>query len=264
MKIILDKSRKKKSIIDEVIVLSKLELEKLESQQILSEKKEIKFFETLPFGKELKQAFEIMSLRKGKEFSNANEWYKTSMLKSFMFHFYKTLFISIDKNLKQSNDIGFRDLKNAFYIPENIVELKKALNIFNVKNKSQYYEFSKNGLIELYTQTESLNLKNFLKLSSKDAEAQKPKTTSLKPDSKSIKTYREIIRRTLLAKLSGIKYSEAREDITVVHIMDVADEIGEEYKRLENRYYKWAQRHPDRIRILAENELNKILQNQPA
>jgi len=264
MNIILNKSRKKKSIIDEVIALSKLDLEKLQSNKILSEKKAIKFFETLPLGKELKQAFQIMSSGKGKGFANANEWYKTSVLKGFMFYFYMPLFISIDKNLKQSNDIGFRDLKNAFYMPENIVALKKALDIFKVKNKSQYYKFSKNGLIELYTQTESLNLSKFLELSSKDAEAQKPKTTSLKPDSKSIKAFREIIRRTLLAKLSGIKYSEAREDITVVHIMDVADEIGEEYKRLENRYYKWAQRHPDRIRILAENELNKILQNQPA
>jgi|GEM_PF-4279573 len=258
----LNNKLKKKSVFDEVIALSKMNLEKQLENMILMDKELIKYFELFPYGKELKQSFELLTLRIGEHFTNANEWYKTSVLKRFMTHFYETLLISIDKELKLSNDFSFRDVKNAFYKTENLIELKKALSIFNCKTQSQYYEFSKNGVIELYTQLEYLRLSNFLKLRYKDAEAQKPKTTSLKNESESIKIYREIISRTLKGKLAGIKFSVGREDMTLPHIFDIAEEKKQDYEQLKNRYYTWTQRNPVRYRKLIEAELKIILSNK--
>ncbi|MCH7972544.1 MAG: hypothetical protein IH949_01400 [Bacteroidetes bacterium] len=256
---IIDLSKKSRSIIDEVIFTYGNHDFKTTFAPLLGIGKEIEFFETLPFGKELKKAFEKMSLRFN---TKEKKVFDIVMLEGFMHNFYKTLLISIDKKAKTSNDFGFNDVKKAVYKKQNQIELKKALNIFNCKIQNSYFEFSKSGFIELYTQYEYRYLKKFLELKSEKAKNDKPKTTSLKDESKSIKIYREIIKRTLHAKLDNVKHSEGREDITSAHIIDVANEIGEEYMRLENRYYKWAQNNQERFELLVLEELIKIQSNQ--
>lgn len=267
----IDFSKKRKSIIDKMMEHSKIDISEAITSIFSGQKESIRFFETLPFSKELIEAFEMMSLRLDKHFNNQSEGIKIIGLKSFMSDFYKTLIISIDKKLKTSPDIGMEDVKNAFRKRENKTELKKALSVFNCKTKNNYFEFSKNGLIELYAQREYLNLKKSLQQIREKVKEQKPKTTSLKNGSKSIKIYREIINRILLSRLA--KDKDYYYDANAFHIREIADEIGgddsgltetaEVYKRLENRFYKWTRTNPDRYRELIVDELNKIQTNQP-
>jgi len=258
----IDFSKKKKSIIDKIIDNSKFDISEAITSIISGQKDSIIFFETLPFSKELIKAFEIMSLRLGKHFNIQSETIKFINLKTFMVDFYNTLIISIDKKLKITQDIGYVDIQNALRKSENKSEIKKALSVFNCKAKNNYFEFSKNGLIELYAQSAYLNLRKFFQQFRERAEEQKPKTSSLKEESESIKIYKEIIKRTLKGRLDNKKYSEGREDITIAHIIDVAVENGEEYKGLESRFYKWAQRNGERFELLVLEELFKIQSNQ--
>lgn len=259
MRIVLNESNKKKSVFDEAIKNSKIDLTKFQKDLFQSMNDSIRFFENLPFGKELKKSFGKMSLRFP---TNDKPTFDLVYLQSFMQNFYKTLLISIDKKAKQSKDFGFNDVKTAIYNKENQKELKKALNIFNCKYQNHYLEFSKNGFIELYTQQEYLRLKKVLKLKEIEIEKQKPKTTSLKNDSESIKIYREIISRALRGKIIGKTFSEGREDITEAHIIDVADEIKEDSEKLKNRFYKWIGRNQDRFNIILYEEIEKVKSNQ--
>jgi len=164
------------------------------------DKEQIKYFESLPFGKELSKAFETMILRIGKHFPEVQRT-KTIWLNSFMFNFYKTLIICIDKKLKQSKNIGVRELKNAVNKTGNTTELKKALGVFNCKTQNNLYEFSKNGVIELYTGYEYLNLKKTFQLRRKESELKNFKIDNvrnqLKTGDPNYELYREIVTKQI-------------------------------------------------------------------
>ena len=212
---IIELSKKKQSkhnrLLDEYIELLKYGIENPEGlpRNIFNEKREIEFLKTLPYGKELDKTFELLTLRIGEQFLNNNEHYKNLVHRDFLFDFYKTLLIGIDKELKLSQDFGFINIKNAFYKSENHKELKKALNNFNCKYQNHYYEFSKNGVIELYAQWEYLRLKNFLKLKEKETELKNFQLNNLRNQLKegnpNYKLYKEITTKQIVNALNGKK-----------------------------------------------------------
>ena len=210
------------------------------------------YLESLPFGKELKQSFIKMTLRIGEQFTNANEIYRTVVLRDFMFTFYKTLLISIDKRLKESKEIGFHDVKAAIYKTENQLELNKVLKIFNSKYQNNYFEFSENGLIENHTQSEFLKLKNFIEWKGKETELKDFKFNNVRNRLEKVdpnyKLYWEIIREQICNTLNGknVSLTKIIEPIQKKYTVDL-------YKTFD----KWKRENLDNGRY--ENLINEVI-----